>query len=78
MQTPTIIVAVIGPDQYEISVSGRFGGGFQGLRTNRNGVLQRIGHLKSYDCGKEPAGVVVPPDLEPEFRKVFPKSFPST
>lgn len=51
MNIPTIIVSKTGPNSYKIDVSGRFGGGFQGLRTDREGVLSKLAHLKTYDCG---------------------------
>ena len=75
IQTPTIIIAEVGPDTFQIDVSGRFGGGFRGFHTDRAGVISRIGMLKSYDCGQEPAALVVPETLKAEFQKVFPKSF---
>ena len=77
MQTPTIIVSEQKPGTFQIDVSGRFGGGFRNLTTDRAGVLSRLGMLKSYDCGEEPATVICPESLEPEFRKVFPNSFPT-
>jgi hypothetical protein len=49
MQTPTIIVLTLGPDHYQIDVSGRFGGGFRGVRKDRNGVISMLGHLKTYE-----------------------------
>jgi len=75
MTQPQIIVSELAPDSFDISVSGRFGGGFRNLRTNRQGVVSRMAHLKSYDCGEEPAAVIVPESLTEDFRKVFPKSF---
>lgn len=78
MRTPTIIVSEVAPGNYQIDVSGRFGGGFRNLRTDRAGVIARLAFLKNYDCGNEPAAIVCPPDLEPMFRKVFPCSFTET
>jgi hypothetical protein len=75
MQTPTIIISETKPGTFQIDVSGRFGGGFRNLTTDRAGVLSRLGLLQSYDCGDEPAAVICPESLEAEFRKVFPKSF---
>ena len=75
MKQPTIIVSSKGPDSFQVDVSGRFGGGFRGVTKDRQGILGMLSLLKSYDCGEEPAVVVVPTELEPEFRKVFPKSF---
>ena len=75
MQVPTIIVAQLDSDRFQVDVSGRFGGGFRGLICDRAGVLARLAHLKSYDCGEEPASVIVPESLKPEFAKVFPASF---
>ena len=76
MQTPTIIISEPATGSFQIDVCGRYGGGFRNFWTDRNGVLSRLSLLKSYDCGEEPAAVIVPKSLEPEFRKVFPKSFP--
>jgi hypothetical protein len=73
---PTIIISEPQPGSYQIDVTGRYGGGFRGLRTDRAGVLSRLAYLKAYDCGDEPAAVICPASLEDEFRKVFPKSFP--
>jgi len=75
MQTPTIIVSEPRPGQFQIDVSGRFGGGFRNFMTDREGVLGRLSLLKSYDCGDEPAAVIVPDSLRPVFEPVFPKSF---
>lgn len=75
MQQPQIIIAEPKPGSYTVTVSGRFGGGFQNLKLDRAGVLSRLAHLKSYDCGDEPAAVIIPESLRPEFEKVFPKSF---
>jgi hypothetical protein len=75
MQTPTVIIAEPTPGRYHVSVSGRFGGGFQNLALDREGVIGRLSYLKSFDCGKEPASIICPQSLEPEFRKVFPRSF---
>lgn len=75
MNTPTIIISETQPGIFQIDVQGRFGGGFRNLKTDRNGVISRLALLKSYDCGKEPAAVIVPESLQPEFLKVFPKSF---
>jgi hypothetical protein len=76
MNTPQIIVAEKAPGKYSVSVSGRFGGGFQNLQLDRAGVISRLSYLKSFDCGEEPAAVVVPESLAAEFKKVFPNSLP--
>lgn len=75
MQTPMIIVSEPQSGHFQIDVYGRFGGGFSGFRTDRNGVIARLGYLKSYDCGESPATVICPESLGTEFNAVFPKSF---
>lgn len=69
-----IIIAEPTAGSYEVSVSGRFGGGFIGLRTNREAVITRLGLLKSYDCGKTPAVVIAPESLREIVSKVFPQA----
>jgi len=75
MQRPQIIVLEPSPGTFQISVSGRFGGGFSNLTTDRSGVISKLTYLKSFDCGDEPAAVIVPETLQEEFRMIFPKSF---
>ncbi len=75
MLTPSIIISEPQPGSFQVSVSGRFGGGFSGVRKNRDGIIEMLALLKSYDCVSEPAVVIAPDSLTDIFRKVFPKSF---
>jgi hypothetical protein len=70
---PIITIASTGPDRFEISVAGRFGGGFIGLETTRAGVLAKLAQLRSYDCADTPAEVVFPEELRAEVAAVFPQ-----
>jgi len=74
MNQPQIIVGETSPGKYTVSVSGRFGGGFQNLQLDRDGVISRLSYLKTFDCGEEPAAVIVPESLKAEFKKIFPNS----
>jgi hypothetical protein len=74
MNTPQIIIAEPQPGSFRVSVIGRFGGGFDGLHTDKQGVIARLTLLKSYDCGEKPANVICPESLRGIFVQVFPRS----
>ena len=67
MRRPVITCLPIGIDLFELNVSGRFGGGYSGLRVSRQKAVAILARdARSYDCGEEPIQVVAPADIKQE------------
>lgn len=63
---PVITLVEIGGGQVQMSVQGRFGGGYLGIFPRQQAVAMLARDAKRYDCGEEPIRVTAPEDMMKE------------